>query len=97
MVKGRRMREIPLAPISPRTVNRCAISAHILPLTTTRSQVDICPSLAANLASLSLATFCWGVSPVGFDGLEWLGFIGGPLREVGMVGFEGEERVGGLE
>lgn len=93
MVKGGDMLEdeerymyVPVTPISPSTVNRCARSAHTLPLTTTRSHVDTCASLAANFAALSLATFCCGVS-ADLEGPE------GPegLAELFMLGEKGEE------
>lgn len=43
-------------------VNLCARSAHTLPLATTLSNELSCPCFALLAASLSLATFCCGVS-----------------------------------
>lgn len=51
------------------------MSAHRLPLTTTRSHVVDCAALSRNLASRNLATFSAGVSAGG--ALPLLGSIGG--------------------
>ncbi len=68
------------------TETLCALSAHTLPLITTRSHLVICDSLSRNLASRSLATFSPGVSPRG--ALPWAPFLGsiggGGVRGFGL-------------
>ena len=60
------------------TLNLCALSAHTLPLTTTRSHVVICAARSRNLASRSRATFSAGDSLGGaLPGVLFCGSIGG--------------------
>ena len=81
-------RGIPVAPIRLNAVNRCARSAHTLPLTNTRSNVVTCASRALFAAALNLLTFSWGVSPGGpgfrggrFDVFEAVLVDGGSLAD----------------
>jgi hypothetical protein len=57
--------EIPVIPISPKAVTRCALSAHTRPLIMNLSKPESFASLARAAASLSRRTFCCGVSPGG--------------------------------
>ena len=66
---------IPVSPISPKAVTRCALSAHTRPLIINLSKPETFASLARAAASLSRRTFCCGVSPGG-PGVRcgtWLG------------------------
>jgi hypothetical protein len=53
---------IPVAKINPYTVNLCAASAAILPYKYAQSHFVTCAIFALFAASLSLLTFCCGVS-----------------------------------
>lgn len=58
-------RNIPVNPISPNAVIRCALSATFRPVSTTRSHSGISAALAAARAALKRATFWRGVSSRG--------------------------------
>jgi hypothetical protein len=88
-------RAVPVIPINPRAVTRCALSAHTRPLIMNLSKPETFASLARAAASLNRRTFCCGVSPagpgvrcgkelVGFDAVLGVG-VGGFAEACGVV------------
>jgi hypothetical protein len=63
--EGERGDNIPVIPINPKAVTRCALSAHTRPLMTSLSKPETLASRARAAASLNRRTFCCGVSPGG--------------------------------